>query len=85
MKYTFRFIAVGALVSTVAGCGIIMVKEGVDAADKDSCYYNFNLVTNETAFEVNRPAPSSPLDFGKGCKLMVCNKPFMLFLQRSAR
>jgi len=59
----FWFIAVGALVSTVIGCGIIMVKEGMDATDETSCYYtNF---TGEPIFEVNRPAPSSPLDFGK--------------------
>ena len=72
MKYlsqscdTFRFIAVGALISTVVGCIIIMVKEGLDASDENSCYYDFNNITNETLFNVNRPAPSSPLDFGKG-------------------
>jgi len=61
----FWFIAVGALVSTVVGCGIIMVKEGMDSADEKSCYYVYNLITNETEFEVTRPAPSSPFDFGK--------------------
>ena len=72
MKYlsqscdTFRFIAVGALISTVVGCIIIMIKEGLDASDENSCYYDFNNITNETLFDVNRPAPSSPLDFGKG-------------------
>jgi len=56
----FWFVAVGALVSTVVGCGIIMVKEGVDANNDESCYYNG---TGE--FNVNRPSPTSPLDFGK--------------------
>jgi len=61
----FWFIAVGALISTVVGCIIIMIKEGLDASDENSCYYDFNNITNETLFDVNRPAPSSPLDFGK--------------------
>ena len=61
-----RFVAVGALVSTVVGCVIIMVKEGLDTTNEDSCYYSVDPITNETVFEVNRPAPESPLGFGKG-------------------
>jgi len=61
----FWFIAVGALVSTVVGCGIIMVKEGVDSQNESSCYYTYNNNTNQNEFNVNRPAPTSPLDFGK--------------------
>jgi len=61
----FWFIAVGALVSTVGGCMIIMVKEGLDTTNDESCYYVLNPDTNKPEFEVNRPAPESPLDFGK--------------------
>jgi len=61
----FWFVAVGALVSTVVGCGIIMVKEGLDANDENSCYFANALNSTERVFEVNRPAPSSVLDFGK--------------------
>ena len=57
----FWFIAVGALVSTVVGCGIVLVKEGLDTQDPNSCYS-----TNGTILSPHRPQPESPLDFGKG-------------------
>ena len=65
----------GALVSTVVGCIIIMVKEGLDATNESSCYYSVNSITNEPSFEVNRPAPESPLGFGKGYLFMFINIP----------
>ena len=71
----FRFVAVGALVSTVVGCIIIMVKEGLDATNDSSCYYSVNSITNEPSFEVHRPAPESPLAFGKGYLFMFINIP----------
>jgi len=60
----FWFIAVGALISTVVGCVLVLVQEGLDVNDKDSCYNMFENGT-ETGWEVNRPAPESALGFGK--------------------
>ena len=61
----FWFIAVGALISTVVGCVLVLIQEGLDVHDKDSCYNMFENGT-ETGWEVNRPAPESALGFGKG-------------------
>jgi len=57
----FWFVAVGALVSTVVGCLMIMVKEGMDVNDKESCYFEGEWKD----WKVNRPAPASIADFGK--------------------
>jgi len=61
----FWFVAVGALISTVIGCIMVMVKEAVDVADHQSCYYTFNSTTGDSLFDRHWPEPSSPLDFGK--------------------
>jgi hypothetical protein len=62
----FRFVAVGALTSTVLGCIMVMVKEAVDVSDDHSCYYIYNATTGDRVFDHHYPEPSSPLDFGKG-------------------
>jgi len=59
----FWFVAVGALVSTVVGCVIVMVKEGLDVNDESSCLWT--NVTGVPEFPAKHPTPSSPLDFGK--------------------
>lgn len=61
----FWFVAVGALVSTVGGCMIIMVKEGMDANNENSCYWVNTTLTGEMEFPAQWPKPTSPLDFGK--------------------
>lgn len=61
----FWFVAVGALVSTVVGCILVLTQEGLDVSSDDSCYY----IANDTwggHWKVHRPAPTSPLEFGKG-------------------
>ena len=35
----FWFVAVGALVSTVVGCVMVLIQEAGDVADKESCLY----------------------------------------------
>ena len=61
----FWFIAVGALISTVVGCVLVLVQEGMDVNDKESCYNMFENGT-ATGWKVHRPAPESALGFGKG-------------------
>ena len=79
----FWFIAVGALISTVVGCVLVLIQEGLDVNDKDSCYNMFENGT-ETGWEVNRPAPESALGFGKGSwKTIVFNKLVCVLLQLS--
>jgi len=59
----FWFVAVGALVSTVVGCTMVLVQEGMDVADHESCYYNVSN-PNDT-WHAHYPAPESALGFGK--------------------
>ena len=66
----FWFIAVGALISTVVGCVLVLIQEGLDVNDKDSCYNMFENGT-ETGWEVNRPAPESAFGFGKGSRKTI--------------
>jgi len=66
----FWFVAVGALISTVTGCVIVMVKQGLDVGDKDSCYYKDTpswpgQASPHPGWEANHPSPSSFTDFGK--------------------
>jgi len=63
------FVAVFALISTLVGCGMIMVKEGLDTESKSSCYYDPTLCQNgkcgDPDWVVNRPNPQKFTDFGK--------------------
>jgi len=66
----FWFVAVGALISTVIGCIMIMVKEGMDTSNSDSCYFNFTedwpgQGKPGPGWEVNHPSVSNFTDFGK--------------------
>ena len=64
----FWFVAVGALVSTVVGCVMVLIQEAGDVADKESCLFTsvgLNL-TVEDVTHIRRPAPQDALDFGKG-------------------
>jgi hypothetical protein len=75
---------VGALLATVLGCGLILAKEAVDVANTDSCYYS-NSSSRPAAgpgWTVDRPGPTSVLDFAKGGHMSVTTK---LCLQPSAR
>ena len=65
----FWFVAVGALVSTVVGCTMVLVQEGMDVADHESCYYNVSN-PNDT-WHAHYPAPESALGFGKGILYFV--------------
>ena len=76
-----RFVGVGALISTVVGCVIILVgtsansscvsvcvqvKEGVDSVkSSESCYY-VDDAGEDIPWEVNRPGPTKFTDFGTG-------------------
>jgi len=63
----FWFVAVGALVSTVVGCVMVLIQEAGDVADKESCLFTsvgLNL-TMEDVTQIRRPAPQDALDFGK--------------------
>ena len=63
----FWFVAVGALVSTVVGCVMVLIQEGTDVADKESCLYKYVLnQTLEEVTHIRRPAPEDALGFGKG-------------------
>ena len=64
----FWFVAVGALVSTVVGCIMVLIQEAGDVADKESCLFT-SVGLNQTLEDVTkirRPAPEDALDFGKG-------------------
>ena len=68
----YRFVAVGALVSTVVGCVMVLVQEAGDVADKESCLF-LNVGLNQTVEDVThirRPAPEDALGFGKGGKCL---------------
>jgi len=52
----FWGVAVGALASTIIACVMIMIKEGMDTQNENTCYQGFTP---------NHPEPKSPLDFGQ--------------------
>ena len=45
---------------------IIMVKQGLDAGDAESCYYSFNPANNKTEFNVTHPHTDGPIEYGNG-------------------
>ena len=64
----FWFVAVGALVSTVVGCVMVLIQEAGDVADEESCLF-LSVGLNQTLEDVThirRPAPEDALGFGKG-------------------
>ena len=64
----FWFVAVGALVSTVVGCVMVLIQEAGDVADEESCLF-LSVGLNQTVEDVThirRPAPEDALGFGKG-------------------
>ena len=64
----FWFVAVGALVSTVVGCVMVLIQEAGDVADKESCLF-LSVGLNQTVEDVThirRPPPEDALGFGKG-------------------
>lgn len=76
----FWFVAVGALVSTVVGCVMVLIQEAGDVADKESCLF-LSVGLNQTLEDVThirRPAPEDALGFGKGTISIL--RKILLFL-----